>query len=78
MDDLVVIDMPEERPAVEHGQGDTIEDGVLVLGVTSLTINQKDQNTKKEAIEEEGGDEVLLAPEPRMCSLHSNSPFVHT
>ncbi|KAK3822240.1 MAG: hypothetical protein JOS17DRAFT_754184, partial [Linnemannia elongata] len=68
MDDLVVIDMPEERPAVEHGQGDTIEDGVLVLGVTSLTINQKDQNTKKEAIEEEGGDEVLLAPEPRYRS----------
>ena len=73
MDDLVVIDIPEERPAVEYGQGGTIEDDLLVLGVPSPTINQKNQDTKKEAIEEEGTDETLPAPEPRMCYPHSNS-----
>ncbi|KAF9272583.1 hypothetical protein BGZ88_004601, partial [Linnemannia elongata] len=64
MDDLVVIDIPEERPAVEHGQGDTVEDDVLVLGVPSPTINQKDQDARKDAINEEGADKALLTPEP--------------
>lgn len=68
MDDLVVIDIPEERPAVEHGQGDTVEDDVLVLGVPSPTINQKDQDARKEAIDEEGADKALLTPEPRYRS----------
>ncbi|KAG0047011.1 hypothetical protein BGZ89_005088, partial [Linnemannia elongata] len=68
MDDLVVIDIPEERPAVEHGQGDTIEGDVSVLGVSSPTINQENQDTRREAVEKEEADKALLTPEPRYRS----------
>ncbi|KAG0282581.1 hypothetical protein BGZ96_000325 [Linnemannia gamsii] len=63
MDDLVVIDIPEERPAVEHGQGDKIDDDVMVLEVPSPDVYQKDQYVKNE-----GKEEVFLDPEARYRS----------
>lgn len=64
MDDLVVIDIPEERPEMEHGQGDTIDDDVMVLGVPLPHVYQEVQDMKNEAKEE-----LFLEPEPRMCCL---------
>jgi hypothetical protein len=64
MDDLVVIDIPVEGPAVEHGHGDKIDDDVMVLGVPSPGVYEEDQDMKKGA-----KLEVLLDPEPRMCEL---------